>query len=251
MANNRRGVSARTQFALGPLRFSVGAETERDILARSELRAFRELRDAGREGEIPAFLTFPHPLASEIRSEFEPFSTSAGPYDRLVNFFRFTQEQVPVTGPARLAPKAYNSLEAQVKNRLTLFGRDFIQTYFGTYHSVQDGVRAAPDFTSGAYLRAQYHELGLYYLVHPRLAVLAQAGVERNRTNRFASPLDADGTPREIDQTGTVLGFGVDYDFADRVGLYGRVRRFEHHDDHFALDFFEGWQATLELKAFF
>lgn len=256
MANNRQGVSARSEVQIGALKISGGLEVERDLVAIRDLRGNEGLP----EGAIQSSLTFPHPMASEVRSEFAQFAVGAGPYGRLLNFFRYTLEEIPLIGPERLDRKGYNNAELQLKHKFDLFGRPFIQTYTGVYHSVTPGTRALPSLSSDAFLRASYQEVGLYYLLHPRLSLIGVAGLERNLSSQRSAPLvnpeaqpgDADFQLRApIDQTGRVIGVGLDYDFGNRIGLYTRVRRFAQSDPTFDRDYFDGWQATVELKAFF
>ena len=256
LANNRQGVSARSGVEVGALKVNVGLEVERDLNAIRDLRSFRGLPDEA----VPSTLVFPHPMASEVRSEFAQFAVGAGPYGRLLNFFRFTLEEIPIVGPDRLERKGYNNAELQAKYRFDVLGRPFIQTYNAVYHSVTRGVRAVPSVAEDAFLRAAYQELGLYYLAHPRVAVVAVAGLERNLSSRASAPLLAPGAApgdplfgarAPINQTGRMVGVGLDYDFGSRIGLYTRVRRFAQTDANFDRDYFDGWQATVELKAFF
>ncbi len=245
MSNNRQGASLRTLFALGPLKFNLAAEVEREIQGPGDLRS----------PITEPQLAFPHPLVPDVRADFQPFQAQTGPYGRLFNFFRFTFEQIPLTGPRRLEAKGFNSLEGGVKTKIGDY-RALILSYYGTYNTVQHAVRALPQPSRDALLRAHYSEANAYWIAHPRVVLIGFAGLERTISNDGAQPLLNPDTPddavrRSIDQFGVAAGVGIDYDFSERIGLYLRLRRFEYEDRNFPEDQFNGWQASVELKAFF
>ncbi|HXA01925.1 MAG TPA: hypothetical protein VNW99_08055, partial [Cytophagaceae bacterium] len=67
---------------------------------------------------------------------------------------------------------------------------------------------------------------------------------------------DASGNPyaakdRVIDQTGTRLGTGIDYDFSATAGLHLRRTWMSQKDKNFIQDQFKGNETTIELKIFF
>lgn len=235
-ANNRQGASINGELIWGKLKVNAGTGFS------------SELTRGG------AAVSYNHRVNSLSISRFAFFASGIGPYGRLNTYFRGAYEVVNIhehvdsLGMA-LFDKHYNASDLQLKYSTKIRDKNFFLFYLGTYNNAQDFFSPIPVFSDRAFVRAIYHELDLYYQVHPQVMLCTYAGMEQIKGN-MATDLDVvSGLPR--DQTGLGLGLGLDIELTKNTGLFLRHQWYDFKDKNFDLDHFRGHETTLELKAFF
>lgn len=249
MTNNRQGVYLKHEDGYGPLKlmlaYGINQEIENDTATNSNM------------------ISYWHQANPFTRSRFTYFQSFTGPYGRITSIFRRTYEKFTITDSTLGYKKSYNTLSAGLKYKLTLFNRELILSNFNIYNSVSDKLSFAK-FNDDAFLRTFYEEAMIFYALHPKVTILGFGSLERVFGNERINIIDGNGVEvtgivaisergnfKTIDQTGHGYGFGVDYDFASKAGLYVRHRWFDHKDKNFVLDKFKGQETTVELKIFF
>jgi len=176
-----------------------------------------------------------------------------GPENRVSSYYRGVSEKVNITDRntdgTPMHKKYFNSWDLQAKFKNKIFNRDFYMFYLGTFSSVQNSLSAVPKFNDEAYIRAQFHELDVYYNITPDFVLALYGGLEFIKGNQYTDISTVSGKPR--DQVGTALGYGFDYSFTQSTTLYFRHRWFTFEDRNFAAEKFSGAEATVELKMMF
>lgn len=231
MTNNRWAVNLKHEDTYGKLKLMVAAS-------------------AGQEIEnLYNTISYQHRANQFTRSRFAYFRSGFGPYGRLVNLFRRSFEKISITDTTIDYKKGYNSLDMSLKYKLNIFNRPLILSNYANYSSVVDKFSATPKFNDGAFVRYFYEELMAFYAIHSKVTLVGFFSMERAIGN---DRTEADViTKKFLDQTGHGYGFGIDYDFASKAGLYLRHRWFDHKDVNFVKDVFKGQETSLELKVFF
>ena len=95
----------------------------------------------------------------------------------------------------------------------------------------------------------QYHEVDFYYEVIPKFIVTGYFGIENARGGNATRWNEETQLP--LDQLGTAIGIGFDWQLTENSGLYVRHRWMEFEDRSFPDDKFRGTELTVELKTFF
>lgn len=241
MANNRWGLRLKHEDSYGKLK----------VIAAIDMQQEHE--------NIFNSVTYLHQLNAFTRSRFGYFQNGIGPYDRVINIFRRSYENLPITDSVADYKKGYNSLLLSLKYKFLILNRELVLSSFSNYSSVQDKFSAIPEFSDDAFVRTFYQEFLTFFAVHPRLTLIGFLGFERNlgndRTILYDQELETLTTDKSagkpIDQYGTGYGVGFDYDLSGRAGLYVRQRWFDYEDRNQVLDKFKGYETTVELKIFF
>jgi hypothetical protein len=235
-ANNRQGASINGELVWGKLKLNAGTGFSSELTRGS------------------AAVSYNHRVNSLSISRFAFFASNLGPYERLNTYFRGAYEVVNIhenvdsLGMARF-DKHYNATDVQLKYSTKIRDKNFFLFYLGTYNNSQDFFSPIPVVTDRAFVRAIYHELDLYYQVHPQVMLCSYAGLEQIKGN-MATDLDiVSGLPR--DQLGLGLGLGLDIELTKNTGLFLRHQWYDFEDKNFDLDHYRGHETTLELKAFF
>lgn len=241
MANNRWGVRLKHEDTYGKLkvRFGLDMQQEHENMYNN--------------------VTYLHQLNAFTRSRFGYFQNSIGPYGRVINIYRRSFENLPITDSVVDYKKGYNSALLGLKYKFLVFNRELILCSFTNYTSVQDKFSPLPLVSDDAFVRVFYQEFLTFVAVHPRLTLIGMFGIERNigndRTELYdpiADQITEDKTiGKPIDQFGKGYGIGFDYDLSGRAGLYVRQRWFDYEDRNQVNDKFKGYETTVELKIFF
>jgi hypothetical protein len=236
MTNNREGLNLNVQATLKKFRFSGG------LGFASELEPSASV------------ITFGHPVNGFTRSRFWRwiFPSGVGPYSRYSDIFRDTYETVQLSDDSSgtvIFAKHFNMMEAQMKYRTKLFGKDFF--IFSLLQANSTSRKWSPITVTNekAYIRQYIAEFEMYYAFRPGWLVNAYYGYERTLGNYQTDIDEITGRPRN--QTGQGVGFGLDIDMGKNVRFYARHRWYYFEDKSFGLDHFRGRELTLEMKAFF
>lgn len=176
-----------------------------------------------------------------------------GPENRISSFYRGVSEKVNITDRntdgTPMSKKYFNSWDVQAKFKHKILNRDFYMFYLGTFSSVQNSLSAVPKFDDEAYIRAQFHELELYYNITSDFVLALYGGLEYIKGNQYTDISPVSGRSR--DQKGTAVGYGFDFSFTQLTTLYFRHRWFTFEDRSFEAEKFSGSEATIELKMMF
>ncbi|MDB5272028.1 MAG: hypothetical protein JWO58_395 [Chitinophagaceae bacterium] len=241
--NNRRGAAINlTSIKLGKFTFTTGTQISAEIqkLDSSNILYFNHRVNNLVWSRLPNY----YPLVG---------TSTFGPMNRANLYYRSVSETVHITErnadgtPAN--KRFFNSLDIQGKYKSKIFDRDFYVFYLGTFSSVQSSLSAVPVFDDKAYIRAQYHEMDVYYNIVPDLMLAFYGGLEYVKGNQFTDLDVVTGKPRN--QVGTAIGYGFDYSFSQSTTLYFRQRWFTFEDKNFSQEKFSGSEATVELKMLF
>jgi hypothetical protein len=243
LVHNRQGVNLNTELEFGDVKIAAGWGWATEIDPEAEL------------------LSFVHRVNGLAMSRiYNPFPEGAtgpiifGPYGRKFSFFRGATEAVPTTDldPETNRPtsrKQFNSVDIQGKYKTKLLDRNFYLFYLGSFGSVTNQFEIAPVFNDESYLFVQYHEFDVYYEIIPKFLLTGYFGIENARGGRFT--LWNEDTQLPLDQLGTGIGIGFDWQLAENSGLYVRHRWMNFEDRSFPLDKMRGTELTIELKTFF
>lgn len=258
MANNRWGGSLKHEETYGKLKIA-GA-----------LGFNKEWENLDTDGKVDPSnalsngISYWHQANPFTRSRFTYFQRLSGPYQRVTSIYRRTYETYAITDTVIDYLKMYQTLNVALAYKLKLFGKDLIINNFNTYNSVTDqGFNPIPTFSDKAFLRTFYEELMAFYSIHSKVTLVGFVSYERVVGNRRVELADDKGNRlldvndsayangKTVNQTGYGVGFGIDYDFSGRAGLYVRNRYFYQKDVNFTKDYFRGNETTVELKIFF
>jgi hypothetical protein len=259
LSNNRRGVAVNlTSIKVWKFTFATGTQVSGEM----------EKIDSSN------YLFYSHRVNNLVWQRlpnYFPVSGPYGPQGRITAYYRGVAERVNITdrnadGTPR-NKKFFNSWDIQAKFKTKLFNHDFYMFYLGTFSSVQSSFSAVPKFDDDAYIRAQFHELDVYYNITPDLVLALYGGLEFIKGNQYTDISPVTGMPRN--QVGTAIGYGFDYSITQSTTLYFRHRWFTFEDKSFPADpnkpvpvnispfpgvgaeKFSGNEATVELKMFF
>jgi hypothetical protein len=249
MTNNRQGIYLKHEDSYGPLKLMLAWGGTQEILNDT--------------ANVDNMISFWHQANPFARSRFTYFTGFTGPYGRITSIFRRTYEKFTITDSTLGYKKSFNTLSAGIKYKFNLFNREMIVANYNLYNSVGDKFGFA-QFNDEAFLRTFYEELMVFYALHPKVTVLGFYSFETVKGNSRINIADDAGNEvtgtvaiseranyKTIDQFGSGHGFGIDYDFASKAGLFIRHRWFNHQDKNFVLDKFRGQETTVELKIFF
>jgi hypothetical protein len=243
LVHNRQGINLNTELEYGDFKFTAGWGWAEELDAES------------------AVLSYVHRINGLALSRvYNPFPEGAtgptvfGPYNRKFSFFRGVTEVVQLTdvdpATARAQNKRqFNSVDLQAKYTTRLFDRELYLFYLGSFASASRSFEAFPIYNEDADLFVQYHEMDIYYEVLPGFILTGYFGIENARGGTFTEWNEE--TQKPLDQLGTGIGVGFDWQLAENSGLYFRHRWMEFEDRSFPLDRFRGREITVELKTFF
>jgi len=243
LVHNRQGVNVNTELDLGKFTLAGGIGWSAEIDAEAEV------------------LSFVHRINGLALSRiYNPFPEGAvgptvfGPYERKFSFFRGVAEVVQTTDvdpETSLATnrKFFKAVDLQGKYKTQLFNRDLFIFYIGSFNSVSTQLEPVPVYNDDTYVYVQYHEVDFYYEVIPKFIVTGYFGIENARGGNKTEWNDQTQLP--LDQLGTAIGVGFDWQLTENSGLYVRHRWMEFEDRSFPEDKFRGTELTVELKTFF
>jgi hypothetical protein len=241
MSNNRRGVAVNlTSIKVGKFTFATG----------TQISAEMQKLDSN---NVMFYSHRVNNLVWQRLPNYFPVNGAFGPEGRVTAYYRGVAEKVNITDRntdgTPMNKRYFNSLDIQAKFKNKIFNRDFFMFYLGTLSSAQNSLSAVPKFDDSAYIRAQYHELDVYYNITPDLMLAFYGGLEYIKGNQYTDISKVTGKPRN--QVGTAIGYGFDYSFTQNTTLYFRQRWFTFEDKSFPTEKFSGNEATVELKMFF
>lgn len=233
MANNRWGANLKHEETYGKLKI---------LGAWGFNKEWENLDTDGKVDPSNALsngVSYWHQANPFTRSRFTYFQRLAGPYQRITSIYRRAFETYAITDTVIDYLKMYQTLNMNLSYKLKLFGKDLIITNFNTYNSVTDqGFNPIPTFSDKAFIRTFYEEFMAFYNVHSKVTLVGFVSFERVLGNRRVELADDKGnrlldvndpayaTGKTVNQLGYGAGFGVDYDFSGRAGLYVRNRYF-------------------------
>jgi hypothetical protein len=227
LANNRQAVNINGEIKISKFKLVFGNE----VTAENEVLPTNTTVNVG------------HTINSLTMSRFSQFPSPGnfGPNNRMNSYYRGVYETITILGPA--FRKYYNALDAQIKYKNKLLGRDIYFFQLNSFTSCQDKLSAITVFNDDALIRARVHQLDVYYHITRDLMIDVYGGYERIISN--AKTKDA------RDQTGTAIGFGFDLAISSSTALYYRHRWFEYDDANAPSEHFKGTEGTVELKIYF
>jgi len=230
LANNRQGISARTEGNIKKLKYQLGLSGSKELINNHDT------------------VTFQHRVNSFSRSRFRPWFMAGGEYGRIKSVWLTTYETVTITDTMKNYKKAFSNIELFLKYKFRVFNRDLVILNFNTYNSIQKD-NPIPTFSDKAFIRLFFEDLTLAYKLGRKYNIVANGGYEFVKGNYSTQLSPVNGKP--IDQYGYAIGGGVDYDFTPTAGIHLRQKYMYHRDRNFTLDEFSGFETTLELKIFF
>ena len=236
MTNNRQGLNLNVQQSSKHFSFSGG------------LGFASELTPAA------ATITYTNPVNNVTRSRFWrwTFPSGVGPYQRYNSIYRDVYQAVNLSDDSSnvvVFEKHFNMMEAQIKYKGKLFGKDLFVFSLLQANSASRAWSPITVFNEEAYIRQYVSEFEAYYAIRPGFLLNAYYGFERTLGN-YLTDIDNDSF-RPRNQTGRGIGLGFDIDMGKNTRLYFRNRWYYFEDRSFQLDHFEGREITVELKAFF
>jgi len=238
MANNRQGINLNAQVDFGKFKNSIGYGNSMEI------------------EELSTQLTYSHPFNNIALSHFWrwDFPSEVGPYKNLNKIYRSVFETVNITeldssGKFPLRKKYFNTIEINSKYKTKIGRKDLYVFYLGTFNSIQNKFSAVVNFTEISWLRTYDHQLEMYLKLSPMLVWNNYVSYERVIAN-YSTQVDV-VSKRPKNQTGYSIASGFDIQMSKNVGLYFRQRWMKFEDASFAKDKYNGWETTIELKAFF
>ncbi len=250
IANNRQGVHFKADGGIGKiLKFQLGYSFGAEI---------QNLHDS---------ITIQHRINDFTRSRMRPWFSAAGPYHRIQsNFFRtfetFTIDPTKA-GASSSYLKGFNALELLLKAKFNMGTHSLILMNFTAYNAVRKGFTPTPSLPSDAntLISVLFNDLTAAFSITPKLSMVGEAGFQivKGSTMIDLSPdkiTDANGNlyadkDRIVNQLGTALALGFDYDINRQMNIHLRRRYFTHKDFNFYKDAFSGNETTLEFKIFF
>lgn len=265
LTNNRTGLILNSGFNTGKLKVSIDYTAAQEIknLYNDTLTGFgrTNINDGGTMGNG---ITFQHRINGLATSRFGYFQRYLGPYNRMMNVYRRSYENIQITDTTVDYKKSFNTIDVTLKYKTKLVGKDIIFSYYTNYNSVQENFRPLPSVTKKAFIRQLYQEFLTFYNIHPKFTVIGFLGFEKvvgnNRTELADSLGNAilkdgkavyDSKGKAINQNGYGLGAGFDWEFVKRSTLNVRARKYSHNDKNHVKDTFAGYEITTELKIFF
>jgi hypothetical protein len=236
MTNNRQGLALNLQKIYKRISFTGG------------LGFASELTPAA------STITYGHSVNQVTRSRFWrwDFPVNVGPYQRYSDIYRADYETVNLSDDSSnvvIHKKQFNMMEAQVKYRSKLFGKDLFIFTLVQANSVSRDWSPITITNEKAYIRQYTAETELYYAITNGILINAYYGFERTLGNYLTDINEETRRPRN--QVGQGIGCGMDIDMGNNTRLYIRHRWFSFEDRSFTLDTFRGRELTVELKAFF
>lgn len=195
-------------------------------------------------------ITIQHRVNSFTRSRFRPFGSFLGPYQRIRNRFMKSFETMVVTDSVTDYRKGFNNAELTLKYKANIGRKSLVLVNYSTAGSVGEGLSLIPVFSNRAFYRQYYNEFSSYLLLNKKTVLMGFAGIERllgNDKRTIVSPENG----KAVNQTGTVFGLGLDWDFMRNGGVFIRHKWFGHSDSNFIEDKFRGQETSVELKIFF
>ena len=251
LANNRRGIALNTTFKVSRFVISLGTQI------------------SGELEKMPNSTTlyYSHRINNLVWSRLQnifPYYGYFGPDKRTGISYRGAYEKVKLgdttASGTNQYKKYFNAMDVQVKYKNRLFNRDLYINYLGSFNSVQNQLSAVSKFNDDAYIRAQYHEVDIYYQLHKSFILTFYGGLERIRGNKST---DIGPTGNGRNQTGKAIGVGFDFSISSSTTLFFRQRWFSFDDSSFPgspatgtaaeipAEKFSGNEGTVELKIFF
>jgi hypothetical protein len=243
LVHNRRGINLNTNINIGDVKLAGGWGISSEI-----------------EAEAP-ILSFNHRINGLAMSRiYNPFPAGAtgptifGPYNRKFSFFRGQSEFVQTTdidpeNGLALNRKYFQAIDLSGKYQTMLFDRSLHFFYLASFGAISSNQQAIPLYNDNSYLFVQYHEFDLYYELFPKFIFAGYFGVEAARGGAFTEWNEETNLP--LDQLGTAIGIGFDWQVAPNSGIYVRHRWMEFEDRSFPLDRYRGTELTVELKTYF
>jgi hypothetical protein len=237
MANNRQGIELNAQLNVGRFKNSIGYSNSTEM------------------ENLSSQITYGHAFNNIALSHFYRwnFPSEVGPYQNLNKIYRAVFETLNLTevdaNGRPLKKKFFNAVEISSKYKTSIGRKDLYIFYLGNFNSVQNTWGAMVNFTEEALIRTYCHQLETYMTLSPRLVWTNYGSYERNIAN-YQTQVDAQ-SKRPKNQTGYSFATGFDIQMSKSVGLYLRQRYMKYWDSSFALDRYQGWESTIELKAFF
>jgi hypothetical protein len=231
-ANNRKGVTLKTNFKLKKLTVDLGLMITEEI-----------------ENINDSTITIQHRVNSFSRSRFKSFYMEGGPYSRIRSVFRRSYENIAITQGNGGLKKSFNAAEIMLMYKAKLFGKDFVLMNYHTYNTALSHINIMDNFNDNAYSRLYYTDATAVIRVFKKVSIIGNYGFEKLLGGK--NTIKDELTNKTINQIGYNYGVGIDYDFLSTAGLHLRHKYFSHYDTNFVLDKFNGTETTLELKLFF
>ncbi len=237
MANNRQGMELNAQLNIGRFKNSIGYSNSAEM------------------ENLSSQITYGHPFNNLALARFYRwnFPSEVGPYQNLNKIYRAVFETLNLTevdaNGRPLKKKFFNAVELSSKYKTSIGNKDLYVFYLGNFNSVQNMWGPMVNFTEKALIRTYDHQLETYLTLSPRLVWNNYASYERIIAN-YQTQVDAISR-RPKNQTGYSFATGFDIQMSKKVGLYLRQRYMKYWDSSFSLDRYQGWESSIELKAFF
>lgn len=237
LSNNRKGIELNSQIDIGKVKTSFGYSNSMEI---------EKLSDK---------ITYTHAFNNLAISRFYrwDFPSNVGPYGNLNKIYRSVFETLYITdldvNGKPMYSKYFNTIEINSKYKTTLFKKDLYLFYLGSFNSIQKKAAPMVVFTEDAFLRAYYHQIESYLKLTSKLVWANYVSYERIIANYQTQTDEVSRRPKN--QEGISIASGFDIQLSKGVGLFFRERWMNYKDKSFALDNYDGFESTLEIKVFF
>jgi opacity protein-like surface antigen len=273
-ANNREGINLNTYANIKNLKIFIDYANAREIKnLYNDPRVGFTRDNQNTRGVYTNGISFQHRTHQLIRSRFGFFERYLGPYNRIMNIYRRSYDNIQITDTIVNYKKHFNTMDLTLKYKTKILTKDLILSNYINYNSVQDFLSPIPVVNESAFLRQLYEEFMAFYQIHSKVTIIGFVAFERVLGNKRTELADSlgnlitsynkneetnfakkpvyrpDGKP--INQFAFGYGVGIDYQFSKRSTLNIRSRWFDHYDKHFTKDRFSGHEITTELKIFF
>lgn len=230
MASNRLGIDLSVEKRWGNFSAQVEHQTSREIAASGNL------------------IMFPHQVNAYTRSRFAPWQQYSGPYGRVGNRFRMSVERIQLTSNGDKL-KYFSSTSSELKYRANGWGNNLYIKSYTTVGTIGTSALSSYFNLESGFLNTFYQEIELMIPAGKQVYLVGYIGMERNKAST-KTELSSDNQ-KPLNQIGTGLGAGIDYDFANNAGIYLRHRWLRHRDENYVLDQFEGQETVVEIKVTF
>ena len=234
VTNNRKGLDVASTLKFGDLTVDLGYAFSQEL-----------------ENKYDTIL-IQHRVNAFSRSRFYYNGNGVGPYNRIRSIYARTFEMIKVTDTDKNYKKGFNNMEALLKYNINIAGKKLMLFNYNNFVSIQDHFSLTPIFSDQAFVRTFYEDFTIAFQLYQRFSLIGNYGYERviGNTRVTLSPdkESAAAGDRIINQTGSAIGYGFNYDITSRFGINYRHKWMTHHDKNFLQDHFKGQEFTLEFK---
>ncbi|MFQ3576288.1 MAG: hypothetical protein SNJ77_07630, partial [Cytophagales bacterium] len=193
-ANNRQGVNLNTNFKWKGLKILVDYANSREIdNLYGDNRTGYTRDNEMTPGVYTNGISFQHRTNQLARSRFGFFERYLGPYNRTMNIYRRSYDNIQITDTVVNYRKHFNTMDFTLKYKMKILTKDIILSNYINYNSVQDFLSPIPVLTDQAFLRQFYEEFMAFYQIHSKVTLVGFVSLERALGNNRTELADSLG----------------------------------------------------------